>query len=143
MERLAAHVGRRLAGDAEGQQDLAFERALADRMVAVVGQPDRIVGRHEYAMRAGEQPFAERAEEVAVAVEHDHRMLAAIEDIDIVMLVDADAADFLERPARRKFRPVLYGFVRVVATANDSHARPLRSLLVAKLVTTQKDRPAK
>src|ERR1051326_1341017 len=59
MERLAAHVRRRLAGDTQGQQDLSLQGALADRMVTVVGQPDRIVGRHEDAVRAGKQPFAE------------------------------------------------------------------------------------
>jgi hypothetical protein len=144
MERLATHVGGRLAGQAQRQQDLPFERALANRMVAIVGQPNRVVRRHEYPVRAGKQAFAERTEEIAFAVEHDHRMFAAVEDVHVVMLVDADAADFLERPARRKFRPVLDGFVGVSATANDSHARPLRgSLPVAELVTKQEARPAK
>src|SRR5262249_34398906 len=45
---------------------------------------------------AGKQAFAERTEKVAVAIEHDHRMLAAIEDVDVVVLVDSDAADFLK-----------------------------------------------
>src|SRR5947209_3158690 len=50
-------------------------------------------------------------------------MLAAIEDIDVVVLVHTDAADFLERPAGRKFRPVLHRLVCVCAVANDSHAQ--------------------
>src|SRR5438105_14749883 len=50
-------------------------------------------------------------------------MLAAVEDIDVVVLVHADAADFLERPAWGEFRPVLYRFVCVCAVANDSHAQ--------------------
>ena len=45
VERLAAHVRRRLAGDTEGQQHLAVERAMTHRVVGVVGQPDRVVGR--------------------------------------------------------------------------------------------------
>jgi hypothetical protein len=38
-------------------------------------------------------------------------MLAAVEDKDVVVPVHADAADFLERPAGREFRPVLHRFV--------------------------------
>jgi hypothetical protein len=33
-------------------------------------------------------------------------MLAAIEDVDIVFTVDTDPADFFERPALGKFRPI-------------------------------------
>ena len=58
MEWLAAHVGCRLAGDSEGQQHLSFQRALADGVVSIVGEPDRVVGRHEHAMRAGKEPFS-------------------------------------------------------------------------------------
>jgi hypothetical protein len=91
-------------------------------VIAVVGQPYRVVGRHEHAVRARKQTFAERAQEVSVAVEYDHRMLAAIEDVDVVVPVDADVADLLERPARWELRPVLDGLVRVVAAADDRHA---------------------
>ena len=41
VERLAAHIGRRLARDAELQQHLAvFEAAFPDEMAAVVGHVD-------------------------------------------------------------------------------------------------------
>jgi predicted aminopeptidase len=125
MERLPAHVWGRFAGDAECQQHLALERALADGVVAIVGQPDRIVRRHEDAVCTREKSFSERAEEIAVAVEHDHRVFAAIENIDVVVIVYADAADFLKRPVWRQFRPVLHRFVCVCAVANDSHAQNL------------------
>ena len=69
VEGLAAHVGRGHAGHAEGQQHLAVERAVADGVVAVVGQPQRVVGRHVHAVRAAEHALAPRAQEVAVAVE--------------------------------------------------------------------------
>ena len=74
-------------------------------------------------MRAREDALAPGAEEIAVAVEHDHRVLAAVEDVDVVVAVDADAADFLERPAGRQLRPVLDRFVCVVAAAHGDHAR--------------------
>src|SRR5580700_106407 len=50
-------------------------------------------------------------------------MVAAVENIDVVVLVDPDAADLLEGPAGRQFRPVLHRFVCVRAVANGSHAR--------------------
>ena len=66
---------------------------MADRVVAVIGQPDRVVGRHEDAVRAAKHPLAPGAQEIAVAVEHEHRVLAAIEGVDVVLRVDADRGD--------------------------------------------------
>jgi hypothetical protein len=48
------------------------------------------------AVRSWVLPLAPRPQEVAVAVEHDHRVVAAVEDIDIVAAVDPDPADLLE-----------------------------------------------
>jgi hypothetical protein len=59
MEWLAAHIGCRLAGNAESEQHLSFQRALADGVVSIIGEPDRVVGCHEHAMRAGKQSFSE------------------------------------------------------------------------------------
>src|SRR5215468_9358736 len=50
-------------------------------------------------------------------------MLTAIEDIDVVVPVHADTADFLKRPTGREFRPVLHWFVRIFAIAQGSHGR--------------------
>src|SRR5215212_4257538 len=47
VKRLAAHIRRRLPRHADGQQYLAVESALPNRVVAVIGQPDRLVRRHE------------------------------------------------------------------------------------------------
>ena len=92
-------------------------------MVAVVGQPDRVVGRHEHAMGARIDALTPGPQEVSVAVEHDHRVLAAVEDIDVVVAVHADAADFLERPAGGQFCPVLHRFIGVFAAADGCHGR--------------------
>src|SRR5580704_19139804 len=59
--------------------------------------------------------FAPGAQEVAVSVEYHHRVLAAIEHIDVVFGVDPDCADLLERPAVRQPRPVLNDAVPVLA----------------------------
>ena len=43
-----------------------------------------------------------------MAIEHDHRMGAAIERIDIVVLVDADRGDIgIELVAGRQFCPIV------------------------------------
>src|ERR1700694_4122226 len=59
-------------------------------------------------------------------------MLAAVEDKDVVVAVDPDAADLLEGPAGRQFRPVLHRFVCVRAVANGSHARAPLSIAAGK-----------
>ena len=90
VERLAAHVRSRLAGQAERHQHLAVQRALTNRVVAVIGQPHRVIRPHVQAVRAGKQPLPPGAQEIAGAVEHDHRVLAAVEYIDVVAAIDAD-----------------------------------------------------
>ena len=126
MERLAGHKGRRLAGHAQLQQNFAVERDLADEMPAIVGQEHRVVGRHMDAVRSRVLALAPGAQEVAFAVEDHHRMVAAIEDIDIVFAVDTDPADFLERPALGKFRPIGNNPVSVVSVSDDHRNIPSR-----------------
>ena len=43
MERLATHIGRGLVGDADREQHLALRRALAHRVVAVVGAIEVVI----------------------------------------------------------------------------------------------------
>src|SRR6266404_5471431 len=59
MKRLPAHEGCWLAGNAQRQQYFSFRRALADGVVAIVGEPDRVVGRHEDAVGTGKHTFSE------------------------------------------------------------------------------------
>ena len=90
MKRLAAHIGGGLAGDAELEQHLPVECDLAHKMAAVIGQEHRVVGGHMHAMRPWILALPTRAQEIAGSVEHHHRVLAAVEDIDVVVAVDAD-----------------------------------------------------
>ena len=96
MERLTAHERRRLARRAERQQHLAVERASAHRVIAVVGQEHGVVGRDMQAVGAREQALAPGAQEIALAVEHHHRVFAAIEHVDVVLPVDAHRADLAQ-----------------------------------------------
>src|ERR1700687_2679717 len=99
MKRLATHEGRRLTWHPELQQDFAVERDLAHEMPAIVGEKHRVVGGDMDAVRPRVSALAPRAQEVALAVEDHHRMHATIEDIDVIVAVDSDPANLLERPA--------------------------------------------
>ena len=116
-ERLAAHERRGLAGNADGQQHLAFERALADRVIVVVGQVDRVVRPHVDAVRALEDALAPRAQHVAVLVEDDDRMVAAVKRVDLVLAIDADGRDVVQIPSVGPLRPAFDSAVGVVARA--------------------------
>ena len=83
-------------------------------------------GRHVDAVRSRVLALAPGAQEIAVAVEHHHRMLAAVEDIDVVAAVDPDPADLLERPALGQFRPVGIDPVSVVPVSDDHRNIPSR-----------------
>jgi len=88
MKRLTAHIGRRFAGHAELQQDFPVERDLADKMPAIVGEEHRVIGGHEHAVRPRVLVFTPGAQKVAVTIEHQHWVVAAVKDIDIVVAVD-------------------------------------------------------
>src|SRR5262249_8540130 len=105
-------------GNADLQQDLTVQGALPDRVIAVIGQPDRLVRRHMHAMRAVENVLAPGPQKIAVAVEHDHRMLTAVEAVHMILPIHAHAGDVAKTPAFRQFRPTLLRSIRVVAGAD-------------------------
>jgi hypothetical protein len=74
-------------------------------------------------VRPQENALAPGAQEIAVAVEHAHRVGAAIEGVDIVVFVDADRRDIgVELVARRQFGPALGDLVAVAVRAQyDRH----------------------
>ena len=122
MERLAAHEGRGLAGHADGELDLAGGRAPAHGVVAVVGAIERVVAVDVQAVRAVEHALAPGAQEIALAVEHHHGVLAAVEDVDLVLAVDGDGGDVLEGPAVGQLGPVLHHAIAMLAAAQyDRH----------------------
>jgi hypothetical protein len=61
------------------------------------------------AVRTGaEHALAPGAQEVAVAIEDNHRMLAAVEDIHVILGVHRDASHIDELPARRELFPIFH-----------------------------------
>ena len=119
VKRLAAHKWRRLAGNAELEQDLAVQGDLAHEMAAIVGQEHRVVGRHVNAVGPRILALAPGSQETALSVEHDHRVLAAIEHIDVVVAVHTDPADLLERPSVGQSRPIGIDAVSELAASDD------------------------
>src|SRR5215472_4980341 len=121
VERLDAHEGGRLPRDAERHQDAAIERAMAHRMIAVVRQPDRVIGRDMHAVRLamgpGKVAFAPGAQQVAIAVEYRNRMVAAIEGVDVILAVDPDRGAIAEHDLVRDLRPALLDLERPLAAA--------------------------
>ena len=105
VKRLAAHERRRLVRDADRQQHLSVGRALAHGVVAVIGAVEIVVGIDVQAVGAVEQAFAPAGDEIALAVQHHHRMFAAVEDVDAVLAVDRDGGDVGKAPAVRQFCP--------------------------------------
>ena len=119
VERLAAHVRRRLVRNADRQQHLAVGAAFAHGVVAVVGAIEIVVGVDVQAMGAAKQAFAPACDEIAVAVEHDNRMVAAVEDVDAVLAVDRDGGDVGEPPPLRQLCPILHHAVAMFARAES------------------------
>src|SRR4051794_2698002 len=77
---------RRTPRDPDLEQDLAVRSAHADGVVARPRRSSRGWRRAPVdAVCTGEDPLVLSAEETAVAVEHDHRVLAAVDDEDVVL----------------------------------------------------------
>ena len=93
-------------------------------MVAVIGQPDRVVGRDMDAVRPAEDAFAPGAQQVAVFVEHRDRVVAAVEGVDVVVAVDADRGDIAEHDLVGDFGPVFVDLegIGAVAEPNRHHS---------------------
>lgn len=125
--------------DPDLEQDLAVGGALADGVVAFVRQVEVAVGTPVDAVGAGEDFLAPRAEETAVAVEHDHRVLAAVEDEDAVLVVDCDPGYVDQIPALGQIAPLtVVCAVRVLTRAeHHAHARPPRRVPDANPASTK------
>ena len=119
VERLAAVFLGGLVRRADLQQHLAVKRAFAHRVVAVVGAVNRVVRPHVNAMRPLECTLAPGLYEIAFAVEHDHGMRTAIEDVDVVLSIATDRRHITECPTRGQIAPAFFDAKGEVAAADD------------------------
>ena len=88
-------------------------------MPAIVCEEHRVVGGHMDAVRPRVSALTPRAKKVALTVEDHQRMHAAIKDLDVIVAVDSDPANFLERPPVGQLRPIGIDPVSVVAASHD------------------------
>src|SRR5438046_5774053 len=80
-------------------------------------------------MRTFEEALAPGGEEPSVAVEHDDRVLAPIEDVHPVARIGRHAGNFDEGPSWGKLLPALERLVLKLAGAN--HGMPLEQRVLS------------
>jgi hypothetical protein len=89
-------------------QQAAFGRELAHGVITVVGGEDGPVRGDIDAMRAhGEIALAPGAQEIALPVIDNHRVLAATDQVDTVLLIVGNAGDVAMREALGQLLPAL------------------------------------
>src|SRR5438445_10972204 len=86
-------------------------------MITVIRQVDRLIGTHGRAVSALECALPPRAEEVAIAIEDDDRVLSARKGIDLIFLIQNHRRHFPKRPAVRKLAPAFDNFIAIIPTA--------------------------
>jgi hypothetical protein len=117
MKWLATHIRLGLSGHANFQQQFAVSVHFSNRMVPIVGAVNTVIGPHVTAVGPMKQTFTPGAEEIAVSVEHYHRMFTAIEHEYRVVAVDGNARYIAKLPTIRESRPVLFNPIAVIASA--------------------------
>jgi hypothetical protein len=128
VERFAAHVRSRLSRDADGENHFTFERALAHRVISIIGAVKILIRTDMYTVGALEQAFAPGAQEVALTIEDDHWVSAAIEEVDLILLVDGNTRNVIQLPPS-ELAPVPRHFV---AELPLSHCRRHDFLLLSR-----------
>ncbi len=121
---------RRMLGRPEIEHLLAVQRVLADGVIGIVDQVQRVVFAHVHAMRAvRELSFAPRAQEMPVAIVNHHRMVAATEKVDVAFGIAAHARDVCVLVACWKLLPALDELVLERATAHfETHGARVRGV---------------
>src|SRR5215510_12231980 len=121
IKRDTAKALGRLIGRANGKHELALRGELADRVVAIISTVDGVVRAKVDGMGpARKEPFTPRTQEIALTIENDNRMLAACNQVNIVLGVDIDSCHFDIAPAFWELAPVLHRFIGIrTATEHD------------------------
>lgn len=110
----ALHAGiRRRSRRAKREQSFAARRVLVHRVAAVVREPEVVVAVDGDPVRPVEATFSPRSPQRTVRIEHQHRVLAAVEHVHAVSRIDRDGRGFLPRPPRRQLVPVVVCFKTV------------------------------
>jgi len=94
-------------------------------MVESIGQPNAVVRADGYRMSVRERSFVTpRAKKTAIAVEHDYRPVAPIEEIDVALRIDSHPGD-IEGPVDAgsvRHTPAFDDLVSIfIVTSSNSH----------------------
>src|SRR5262245_41477945 len=120
IEGIALPFRGRIIGTAQGHEELAIQGKLLHRMDAIIHTIDHIIRADMDAVRTGaEHALAPGAQEVAVTIEDNHWMLAAVKDVHVILGVHCDASHIDELPARRELFPIFYRRKEQHATTDD------------------------
>src|SRR6266446_6214849 len=110
IERIALPFRSRTIGASQSHQELAIQGEFLYCVYAIIHTIDHIVRANMDAMRPGaEHALTPGAQEVTIAVKDDHRVLATVEDVDVVLRIHCHASHINKLPARRKFFPIFHG----------------------------------
>src|SRR5215471_7400859 len=120
VEGIALPFRGRIIGAAQGHKQLAIQGKFLHRVYAIIHTVDHIIRADMDAMRTGaEHVLVPGAQEVAIAIKDNHRVLAAVEDVHVVLGVHRDASHVDELPARRELFPIFHRGKEQHATTDD------------------------
>src|SRR5262245_947001 len=109
IERIALPFRGRTVRTPQGQEQLAVQRELLDRVQTIVYTVHVLVRADMDAVCArAEQTLAPGAQKIALVVKDDDWVLAAVEDIDVVLGIDCHPGHIDEFPAGWKFFPIFH-----------------------------------
>src|SRR6266511_3918112 len=114
IKRFAALIGRRLSRNSDRQKNFSIQGAFADRVIAVIGQKNRLLRSDGRAVRPLENAVPPRPQQITIAVEDDHWMFAAGETIDLIFVIHGHGGDFMKGPIVRQLSPAFDHFVTVL-----------------------------
>ena len=125
---------RGLALLAQLHERLAVLVELADPVVLVAQDVDRVVRVDPQAVGHAEVVLAPGVDELAVLVEHHVRVLGAGVDVDVVLGIDGDAGALAPAPALGELAPVWNQLVLALPRVNDSSLNKLNHRLLLRSI---------
>ena len=123
---------------AEGEQQFLVGTVLQNHMRVAVCQPEVAVLVDGNAMRAAEL-FVPRLDEIPLAAIHLHLVGAAIEQIDVVVLVNGNTGDLVELVAIGEIAPTLGQFVNIISAAIRHDVTPCLGSSVDTWITVMRN----
>jgi hypothetical protein len=120
VERLAALIRRALTGNADSREHFSIESAFAHRVIAVIGEKNRIVRPDCGAVCAFENTLTPGTQIITLTIENDDRMLSPGKTINTIVSIHGNAGHFFEFPIAGQLAP-FFDDLETVFTAAQNH----------------------